>query len=70
MSGWQILGIVLLAVGILLLVLGYNATQSPAEEVTETLTGRFTDRTTWMLIGGVAGIVGGLALTVFGKRSA
>jgi hypothetical protein len=66
MSGLRILGIVVLVVGIVLLIMGYNATQAPAEEIRETLTGRFTEQTTWMLIGGVAGVVGGLLLAMFG----
>jgi uncharacterized membrane protein YidH (DUF202 family) len=67
MNGPRILGFVLLAVGILLLIIGYNASQSVTEQAMETLTGRFTETTTWYFIGGVACTVGGLGLLAFGK---
>ncbi len=68
MSPQRIVGLVLLAVGILLLILGYNASQSVAEQAMETVTGRFTETTTWYFIGGVAGTVAGLGLIMFGKK--
>jgi drug/metabolite transporter (DMT)-like permease len=64
----QILGAVLLAVGIVLMVFAYQAATSPVERIVETFTGRFTDRTTWLWISGVAATVGGAVLLVFGKR--
>jgi len=67
MSGSRILGLVLLAVGIMLLIFGYNASQSIAEDVRETLTGRFSDTTMWYLIGGAASTVAGIGLLAFGK---
>lgn len=68
MSPVRILGIVLVVVGIILLGMGYNASQSFGEEVTEAVTGRFTDQTTWYFIAGAASAVGGLLMAVFGKR--
>jgi len=68
MTNARILGIVLLAVGLLLLGLGYNASQSVTERAVETFTGRFTDRTTWFFILGVASSVGGVALLAFGGK--
>jgi hypothetical protein len=69
MNGPRILGLVLLAVGVLLLIFGYNASQSVTEQVMETVTGRFTERTTWYLIGGVACAAAGVGLLAFGKRT-
>jgi divalent metal cation (Fe/Co/Zn/Cd) transporter len=66
----RIFGLVLLAVGILLLIFGYNASQSATERVVEGFTGRFTNQTMWYLIGGVAAVVGGLGLSVWGGRRA
>ncbi len=66
----RIIGIVLLAVGVLLLIFGYNASQSVTEGVMETVTGRFTDRTTWLFILGVAGLVAGIGFLAFGGRKA
>ncbi len=62
----RILGLVLLAGGIVLLVFGYNASQSVGEQVVESFTGRFTQQTTWYIIGGIAAIVGGAALALRG----
>ena len=64
----RIIGIVLLALGIVLLVIGYNASQSVGEQVREGLTGRFSDATTWYIIGGVVGIVAGGSMLLFGGR--
>ena len=62
----RILGLVLLAVGIVLLIFGYNASQSVTERVVEGFTGHFTNQTMWYLIGGVAAVVGGLGVAVWG----
>lgn len=63
----KIIGIVLLVVGILLLFFGYQASQSIGEQLSETVTGRFTDETMWYIIGGVAAIVAGAFLAFFKK---
>lgn len=68
MTPARILGIVLVVVGIILLGIGYNATQSFGEEVSEAVTGKYTDETTWYFIAGAAAAVGGLLLAIFGKR--
>ena len=55
----KMIGIVLLVVGAIALYFGLTATTAPMEEVSEALTGRYTDRTMFYLIGGaVAGIAG------------
>ena len=66
----RIIGLVLLAVGVTLLVFGYNASQTVGEQVVEGFTGRFTRQTMWYLIGGIAAIVGGGALALWGGRRA
>ena len=63
-----IIGLVLLAVGAVLLYFGYTASQGVGEQVHETLTGRFTDSTTWYFVIGVAAAVGGVAMIAFGSR--
>lgn len=69
----RVAGLVLLAVGVALLMLGINATQSLEEEVREGLTGKYSSETLWYIVGGAAAIAGGavLALTSgrIGKRS-
>ncbi|AOE49558.1 DUF3185 family protein [Kangiella sediminilitoris] len=64
----KIFGVVLLVVGIALFFWGYNMSQSIGEEVRETLTGSFSDKATWLMIGGGAvGLIGLLQLVV-GKK--
>lgn len=64
------LGLVLLVVGVVLVGFGLNATDSVADSVSEGVTGRFTDKTMWYLIGGGALAVCGAAMAWFrGSRS-
>jgi hypothetical protein len=51
-----------------LLIFGYNASQSVSEQIVEGFTGRFTQQTMAYLIGGIAAIVGGGALALWGGR--
>ena len=67
MGSSKLLGIVLLVVGIALLYFGYQSTQSVGNQLTETLTGRFTDETMWYLIGGAAAAAAGAFLTFLKK---
>ena len=68
MTPIRIVGIVLVVVGIILIGMGYNASQSIGEELSEAVTGRYSDQTTWHFIAGAAAAVGGLLLAIFGKR--
>jgi amino acid transporter len=68
MNPQRIIGIVLLAVGITLLVIGMNSSHSVADQVSNTVTGRFTDHTTWYIVGGIATGIAGLAITFIGPR--
>jgi hypothetical protein len=68
MSSNRLLGIVIAAVGIVILLFGINASHAPLERVSEAVTGRYTDQTMWYVIGGIAAIVGGVALAAFGRR--
>ncbi|MBD3640038.1 MAG: DUF3185 family protein [Marinobacter sp.] len=67
MASSKLIGIVLLVVGIALLYFGYQSTQSVGNQLTETLTGRFTDETMWYLIGGAAAAAAGAFLTFLKK---
>lgn len=68
-SGARLFGIVLLAVGIFLLVFGYNASQAPVEQISETFTGRYSDSTMLYLIGGIIAVVAGGFLALVGRRA-
>lgn len=69
MSSNQIIGILLVAVGLFLLVFGYNASQAPLDQLSETFTGRFRDSTMLYLLGGVIAVVAGGALAMMGRRT-
>jgi drug/metabolite transporter (DMT)-like permease len=64
----QIVGVVLFIVGVVLLGFGYHASNAPLDQLSNTLTGRFTDRTMWYFVLGAAAALGGALLAVFGKR--
>jgi drug/metabolite transporter (DMT)-like permease len=64
MGSNRILGIVLLVIGAILLFFGYNASQSLGDQLTETVTGKFTDETMWYIIAGAASVVVGAVLTL------
>jgi hypothetical protein len=66
MSPQRILGIVLLVVGVAVLIYGVNASHSLADRLSDTFTGRFTEATTWYIIGGAASGLLGLLLVAFG----
>lgn len=63
----KLLGLVLLAAGGVLLFFGFNAAESPVEELSQALTGRYSHQTMTYLIGGLISAVVGLAM-VFGGR--
>ena len=66
MGIFRIFGLAVLAVGIVLLIFGYNASQSATERIVEGFTGRYTNQTMWYMIGGIAAVVGGLGLSIWG----
>ena len=66
MSPQRIAGIVLLIGGVVILIVGMNASHSVADQVSNTFTGRFTQATTWYIIGGIGAAIFGLLLTLFG----
>ncbi|SFX28948.1 DUF3185 family protein [Marinospirillum alkaliphilum] len=61
--------LVLLVVGLILLFFAYQSSQSVGDQVTEAVTGRFTDSTIWFLILGAAAAVAGVGLLLFGKSA-
>jgi len=55
------ISVAVLAGGILLLIFGINAYHSSSSDVSRFITGSATDKSIWMLVGGVVAIVLGLA---------
>jgi uncharacterized protein DUF3185 len=64
----RILGVVLVVIGALCLYFGYQKTGAVAEKAKQTITGDYTDRTMFYLIGGAAAGIAGIALIALGSR--
>lgn len=60
----KLIAIVLLALGAFLLYMGYQSSQGLDDQVSEALTGNFTDATMWYLIGGGIAVIAGLVMLV------
>jgi hypothetical protein len=68
MNPLRIVGIVLLILGIILFIVGLNASDSVADRMSNFFTGRFTETTMWYMIGGAVLAIGGGLLAAFGGR--
>ena len=70
MGSSRIFGVVLLVAGLALLIVGINASHSTADTLSKTFTGKFTEKTTWYMLGGGAAALFGLLMVVMsGKRA-
>jgi uncharacterized membrane protein YidH (DUF202 family) len=63
------ISLALLVGGIVLIVIGVNATNSFSSDVSRFFTGSPTDKAVWMLIGGILAAVVGLAGTLRGSKA-
>jgi xanthine/uracil permease len=61
-------GIVVLVIGVILLVVGLNASESFADQISNTFTGKWTDHTAWYIYGGFGLGLFGLLIVLFGRR--
>jgi len=64
----NIVALAILALGIVLLVFGFNESHSFSSDVSRTFTGNPTDRSMWLIIGGAVAVILGLAFGVMGFR--
>jgi len=69
MQPQRIVGIILLVGGIVLLVMGIQASDSFSSNFSKFFTGNPTDRAMWLTFGGLAGIVAGIAAVAIPSRS-
>ncbi len=67
MSAVRIVGIVLAILGVILFIVGLNASDSLADRMSNFFTGRFTETTMWYMIGGAVLAIGGGVLAAFGS---
>jgi hypothetical protein len=66
----NIVGIAIFALGVVLLIFGFNESHSFSSDVSRFFTGNPTDRSIWMIIGGAIAVVAGLVLAIRGSRRA
>jgi hypothetical protein len=64
----QFVGIAFLVVGIILLCLAYNSYHSAASGVSRVVTGTSTDKTLWLVVGGVLGTLIGVGGLLAGSK--
>jgi len=64
----KLISIALLVGGVVLIILGVNATNSFSSDVSRFFTGSPTDKAVWMLIGGIIAAVIGLTGTLRSTR--
>ncbi len=69
MGNKQLLGLVVAVVGAVLLGFAYHAANAPLDQLSNALTGRFTNQTMLYGIVGVAAIVGGMVLLLGNRRA-
>jgi multisubunit Na+/H+ antiporter MnhB subunit len=62
----NITGLVIFALGVVLLIFGFNESHSFGSDVSRFFTGNPTDRAMWMIIGGAVAVIAGLFLTMRG----
>jgi multisubunit Na+/H+ antiporter MnhB subunit len=64
----NIVGIAVLALGIVLLIFGFNEAHSFSSDVTRTFTGNPTNHSMWLIIGGAVAVIAGIAVSLTGRR--
>ena len=67
MKASQMVGIVVLVLGAVLL--GYQSSNAPLDQLSSIVTGRYTDQTMWYLIGGIVLSAAGVLVIIFGRRA-
>jgi hypothetical protein len=65
----RMFGILLLVVGVVLLVLGYQQSEGVLDQTKHFFTGEFRDKTTWMFVGGIAAIILGMGSLAVPRRA-
>ena len=63
-----IFGFIVLGAGVIALFYGLNASKALVEQVSNSFLGRFSDSTTWYMIGGSVAAVAGILMVISGFR--
>lgn len=69
MNPQRLLGAALLVAGVILFVIGMNASHSAADRWSNFFTGHFTDATVWYIVGGAITGLLGLFMVAFNGRA-
>ena len=64
----NIVGLAVLALGIVLLIFGFNESHSFSSDVSRTFTGNPTNHSMWLIIGGAVAVIVGIAVSLTGRR--
>ncbi len=64
----RMIGLVLLVVGVILFLVGLNASDSIADQISNMFTGKWTDNTAWYVYGGLGMALLGLLMSAVGGR--
>ena len=65
----NIIGLAILALGIVLLIFGFNESQSFSSDVSRFFTGNPTNHSIWLIAGGAVSVIAGLLLAFLGRRT-
>ena len=64
----NIVGVAIFALGVALLIFGINESHSFGSDVSRFFTGNPTDRSMWMIVGGIVAVIAGGVLAITGLR--
>lgn len=64
----NIVGLGIFAVGIVLLIFGFNESRSFASDVSRFFTGNPTNHSIWLIVGGAVAVIVGLFLALTARR--
>ncbi len=64
----NIVGLGIFAVGVVLLIFGFNESHSFNSDVSRFFTGNPTDRSMWLIVGGSLAVIAGLVLSIQASR--
>jgi hypothetical protein len=64
----NIIGLALFALGVVLLIFGFNESHSFSSDVSRVFTGNPTNRSIWMVIAGATALLTGLVVALKGVR--
>lgn len=63
MQDRKLTGLILIVVGLIMLFFGWQGSESIGDQLTESLTGRFTDQTMILIIAGAVSLIAGIYLS-------